>query len=65
VACPLSAAQSLTMPSQPDRSAGPAAGLEEAFRHGRMPSSAVLLAALAALEHEFRMILSKTAPPTD
>lgn len=31
----------------------------------RMPSSAVLLAALAALEHEFRMILSKTTPPTD
>ena len=31
----------------------------------RMPNSAVLLAALAALEHEFRTILSKTAPPTD
>ena len=31
----------------------------------RMPSSAVLLAALAALEHEFRMILSKTTQPTD
>ena len=31
----------------------------------RMPNSAVLLAALAALEHEFRTILSKTTPPTD
>ena len=31
----------------------------------RMPNSAVLLAALTALEHEFRTILSKTAPPTD
>ena len=31
----------------------------------RMPNSAVLLAALAALEHEFRTILSKTAQPTD
>jgi hypothetical protein len=31
----------------------------------RMPSSAVLLAAFAALEHEFRTILSKTTPPTD
>jgi hypothetical protein len=28
----------------------------------RMPNSAVLLAALAALEHEFRTILSKTTP---
>jgi hypothetical protein len=31
----------------------------------RMRSSAVLLAAFAALEHEFRTILSKTTPPTD
>ena len=31
----------------------------------RMPNSAVLLAAFAALEHEFRTILSKTTPPTD
>jgi hypothetical protein len=30
-----------------------------------MPNSAVLLAALAALEPEFRTILSKTTPPTD
>jgi hypothetical protein len=31
----------------------------------RMPNSAVLLAAFAALAHEFRTILSKTTPPTD
>jgi hypothetical protein len=31
----------------------------------RMPNSAVLLAALAALQDDFRMILSKTTPPTD
>jgi hypothetical protein len=31
----------------------------------RMPNSAELLAALAALEHEFRTILSKTTPSTD
>ena len=31
----------------------------------RMPNSAVLLAALAALEDEFRTILNKSAPPTD
>jgi hypothetical protein len=31
----------------------------------RIPNSAELLAALAALEHEFRTILSKTTPPTD
>jgi hypothetical protein len=31
----------------------------------RMPSSPVLLAALAALEHDFRTILSKTMPSTD
>jgi hypothetical protein len=31
----------------------------------RMPNSAVLLAALAALEHDLRTILSKTASPTD
>ena len=31
----------------------------------RMPNSAELLAALAALEHEFRTILSKTTPPTE
>jgi hypothetical protein len=30
----------------------------------RIPNSAALLAALAALEHEFRTILSKTTPPT-
>jgi hypothetical protein len=28
-----------------------------------MPNSVVLLAAFAALEHEFRTILSKTTPP--
>jgi hypothetical protein len=31
----------------------------------RTPNSAELLAALAALEHEFRTILSKTTQPTD
>ena len=31
----------------------------------RMPNSVELLAALAALEHEFRTILSKATPPTD
>jgi hypothetical protein len=31
----------------------------------RMLSSAVLLAAFAALEHEFRTILNKTTPLTD
>jgi hypothetical protein len=31
----------------------------------RRPNSAVLLAALAALEHGFRTIPSKTTPPTD
>jgi hypothetical protein len=31
----------------------------------RMPNSAVLLAALAALEHEFRTILRKPTLPTD
>ena len=31
----------------------------------RMPNSVELLAALAALEHEFRTILSKTTSPTD
>jgi len=31
----------------------------------RMPNSAVLLAALAALEHELRTILSKSRSPTD
>jgi hypothetical protein len=30
-----------------------------------MPNSAALLAALAALAHELRTILSKTTPPTD
>jgi hypothetical protein len=31
----------------------------------RIPNSVVLLATLAVLEHEFRTILSKIAPPTD
>jgi len=31
----------------------------------RIPNSAVLLAALVALEQEFSTILSKTTPPTD
>jgi len=31
----------------------------------RMPNSAALLAAFAALEHEFRTILNKTTLPTD
>jgi hypothetical protein len=31
----------------------------------RMPNSAVLLAALAALQDDFRTILSKTTPQTD
>ena len=31
----------------------------------RMPNSTVLLAALAALDHEFRTILSKATPPKD
>jgi hypothetical protein len=31
----------------------------------RMRNSAVLLAAFAALEHEFRTILNKTTLPTD
>jgi hypothetical protein len=46
----------------PDDPAYDAAGRVEA---PRIPSSAVLLAALAALEHEFRAILSKTTPPID
>jgi hypothetical protein len=46
----------------PDDPAYDAAGPVEA---PRIPNSAVLLAALAALEHEFRAILSKTTPPTD
>ena len=39
-----------------------------AASHGgapRIPNSVVLLATLAILEHEFRTILSKIAPPTD
>jgi hypothetical protein len=46
----------------PDDPAYDAAGPVEA---PRIPNSAVLLTALAALEHEFRAILSKTTPPTD
>jgi hypothetical protein len=46
----------------PDDPAYDAAGRVEA---PRMPNSAVLLAALAALEHEFRTILRKTTSPTD
>ena len=46
----------------PDDPAYDAAGPVEA---PLIPNSAVLLAALAALEHEFRAILSKTTPPTD
>jgi hypothetical protein len=43
----------------------PAYDVASGVEASRMPNSAVLLAALAALEHEFRTILSKTAPPTD
>jgi len=43
----------------------PAYGVASRDEGPCMPNSAVLLAALAALEHEFRTILRKTTPPTD
>jgi hypothetical protein len=43
--------------------ADPAYSVASRAEAPRMPN--VLLAALAALEHEFRTILSKTTPPTD
>ena len=46
----------------PDDPAYNVAGRDGAHR---MPNSAVLMAAFAALEHEFRTILSKSAPSTD
>jgi hypothetical protein len=45
--------------------ADPAYSVASRAEAPRMPNSAVLLAALAALEHEFRTILSKATPPTD
>jgi hypothetical protein len=43
----------------------PAYNVECSVEAPRLPNSAVLLAAFAALEHDFRTILSKTTPPTD
>ena len=45
--------------------ADPAYSVASRAEAPRMPNSAVLLVALAALEQEFGTILSKTTPPTD